>query len=334
MKVIRKPLIPVSAALAAALFSNSASADLHIHKKLDSESIVVIGPEVEDLSVGQQLRVEADGSLGTVTRIRGQKALVSVQSTEQLSTGDRVVLTRARERAGVVPAESVVTSSARSERLRRSEERTSSPLRLSFLIGGNRPTNSLQQPVGTQNQFNQMGLANSMSYTFSILPEAALSYALSDAFRIQASGSWVQKRSSNANNFNNFNNGGMNGGMINNQLQGYRITSIQNSVQAAVEAQYAVPRTPLLLTAGPYAAFPSSSNLSVTLGGQTYNQPMLNSDRRTDVGALVGAGFATPMASNIELIGMGRYAHGTVTDRQTNLRTRDLRISLGLSLSL
>jgi hypothetical protein len=40
------------------------------------------------------------------------------------------------------------------------------------------------------------------------------------------------------------------------------------------------------------------------------------------------------MASNIELIGMGRYAHGTVTDRQTNLRTRDLRISLGLSLSL
>ncbi len=78
MKANRKPLIPVSAALAAALFSNAASADLHIHKKLDSESIVVIGPEVEDLSVGQQLRVETDGSVGTVTRIRGQKALVSV----------------------------------------------------------------------------------------------------------------------------------------------------------------------------------------------------------------------------------------------------------------
>ena len=116
MKTIRKTLIPVSAVLAAATLPTAALAELHVHKKVDRESIVVIGPEVDELSVGQQLRVETDGSVGTVTRIRGQKALVTVQSTEQLSPGDRVVLARARERAGVVPVESVVTSSARRDR--------------------------------------------------------------------------------------------------------------------------------------------------------------------------------------------------------------------------
>lgn len=331
MKTIRKTLIPVSAILAAATLPTAALAELHVHKKVDRESIVVIGPEVDELSVGQQLRVETDGSVGTVTRIRGQKALVTVQSTEQLSPGDRVVLARARERAGVVPVESVVTSSERSERLRRSEERTSSPVRISLLIGGNRPMGSLQQPNGTQNQVNQMGFSNSMSYTFSILPEAALSYALTDLFRIQASGGWVQKRSTNRiNNQNNFNNGAM----MNNQLQAYRITSTQNAVQTAVEAQFAVPGAPLLLSAGPFASFPTSSNSSVSFGGQTYNQPQFNAVRKTDIGAVVGAAFSAPVAKNIEMIALGRYAHGTVNDSQTNLRTRDLRFSLGLSLSL
>ncbi len=333
MKTIRKTLIPVSAVLAAATLPTAALAELHVHKKVDRESIVVIGPEVDELSVGQQLRVETDGSVGTVTRIRGQKALVSVQSTEQLSPGDRVVLARARERAGVVPVESVVASSERSERLRRTEESTSSPVRLSLMIGGNRPTNSLQQTPTTNSQFNSMAMyGNSMSYTFSILPEAALSYSLSDSFRIQASGGWVQKRSSNSNN-NNFNNLN-NGAFANSQMQNFRVTSTQNSIQTALEAQYLVPRTPLILSAGPFAAFPTSGSMSVSFGGQAFNQPVTSAGRKTDVGALLGAGFSTPIASKIELIGLGRYAHGTVNDNQSNQRTRDLRLSLGLSLSL
>ncbi len=336
MKTIRKTLIPMSAVLAAATLPTAALADLHIHKKVDQESIVVIGPEVDELSVGQQLRVETDGSVGTITRIRGQKALVSVQSTDQLSSGDRVVLVRTRERAGVVPAESVVTSSERSERFRRTEETAASPVRFSLMIGGNRPMNTLQQTPNANNQFNSMAMfGNSMSYTFSILPEAALSYSLNDTFRIQASGSWVQKRSStlNNNNFNNFNNFN-NGGFGNNQMQAARMVSTQNSIQTAVEAQYIVPRTPLILSAGPFAAFPTSGNTTMTFGGQVFNQPVSNVGRRTDIGALIGLGVSAPVASNIELVGLGRYAHGTVTDTQTNQRTRDLRLSLGLSLSL
>ena len=63
MKTIRKTLIPVSAILAAATLPTAALAELHVHKKVDRESIVVIGNVVGKTCILIDDMVDTAGTL-------------------------------------------------------------------------------------------------------------------------------------------------------------------------------------------------------------------------------------------------------------------------------
>jgi hypothetical protein len=306
MICLKYALRSVRFAFAAALLPTLAFAEIHVLKTVDHESIVVKGPEIESLSVGQRLRMEADGSVGTITRTRGQKALVSVQSSEQIQAGDRVLLVRSSQRAGIIPADSGSGYSERRRSARSSGERSQSGVRLSVLAGLNRPMASLPKD-------SDIG---SPSHSFSLLPELAISVPLMNGVRIQGSGSLVSKSSSAT-------------------IGDSKISYTASSFQAGVDFQVAPSNSPLMISAGSFLAFPTSLSAKVDGERVSLAGSGLSEGRKTDLGVQLGIGFSAPVGSNVEFVGMARYAHGfLVKNTDDEEKTRDARVVLGLAFGL
>ncbi len=65
-----------------------ASADLSVHRRIDSRTVILEGSDVASLQPNQKVRFGADGAKGRVLRIEGDRAFVLLSSTDFVVIGD------------------------------------------------------------------------------------------------------------------------------------------------------------------------------------------------------------------------------------------------------